>query len=155
MSVTQKRLSGFYKACGELGIDVPDEYVIEGRYHDTKVSAEATRRLMERKDPPTAILYPDDFSYIGGSIECERMGISIPGDLSVVGYDGIHLSQVIRPKLTTWYQDAVRIGEVSGRKLVESIEHKKSCVAEELLVEGKLLEGQTVKDISENRQSSV
>lgn len=154
-SVTQKRLSGFYKACGELGIDVPEEYVIEGRYHDTKVSAEATRRLMELKEPPTAIMYPDDFSYIGGSNQCERMGISIPGDLSVVGYDGINLSQVIRPKLTTWYQDAAKIGEVSGRKLVESIEHKKSCVAEELLVEGKLLEGQTVRDISGDPKTSV
>ena len=134
---------------------MPEDYVIEGRYHDTKVSGEETRQLMELKDPPTAIMYPDDFSYIGGSNQCERMGISIPGDLSVVGYDGINLSQVIRPKLTTWYQDATKIGEVSGRKLVESIEHKKSCVAEELLVEGKLLEGQTVRDISGDPKTSV
>ncbi|MCC6094139.1 MAG: LacI family transcriptional regulator [Eubacterium sp.] len=148
-SVTQKRLSGFYKACSELGIEVPDAYVIEARYHDTKASGEATRKLMELKEPPTAIMYPDDFSYIGGSNQCERMGISIPGGLSVAGYDGIPLSQVIRPRLTTWYQDAKKIGEVSGRKLVETIEHRKSCVAEELMVEGRLLEGQTVRDISE------
>ena len=146
-SVTRKRIAGFYRACQESGIDIPDDYLVLGRYHDTEASAKATETLMNMRDRPTAILYPDDFAYLGGRIQLEKMGLSVPEDVSVAGYDGIPLSQVIRPRLTTWYQDAELIGEVSGRKLIETIENPKGTIAEELRVPGKLLEGGSVRDL--------
>ena len=144
-SVTSKRLSGFYKAFSEYGLEVPTEYVVEGRYHDAKVSSELTKKLMELETPPTAILYPDDYAYIGGMNELEKMGIRIPDDISVVGYDGINLSQVIRPRLTTYRQDTDSIGRESARKLIEIIEQGKSAVAEQIMVSGQLVEGKSVK----------
>ena len=48
--------------------------------------------------------------------QLERMGLSIPDDVSVTGYDGITLSEVLRPKLTTYYQDAEAIGKKIGKK---------------------------------------
>ena len=146
-SVTIKRLSGFYKACRECQIEIPDEYVMEGRYHDTKSSRECTEKLMMLPDRPTAIIYPDDVAYIGGSVQLEKMNLSVPQDVSAVGYDGVNLSQIIRPRLTTYYQDAEAIGRESARKLVETIENKKAAVAEEIKVSGRLLEGGTVRQI--------
>ena len=78
----------------------------------------------------------------------EKLGISIPDDVSDVGYDGIGLSQVIRPRLTTYYQNAPEIGRRSAEKLIETIEHRKSCIPEAIRVSGKLLEGQTVRDLT-------
>ena len=146
-SVTAKRLSGFFRALAEAGVDVPDSYVLDGRYNDTKTSAALTRQLMEMPSPPTAIMYPDDFAYIGGMNELEKMNIKIPDDVSVVGYDGINLSQVIRPRLTTYSQDAEMIGSESGRKLVEIIEQGRGAVAEQIMVSGRLIEGKSVKTI--------
>ena len=146
-SVTNRRLQGFYRALDENGLIVPEEYVISGKYHDPKVSGEETRRLMTLPEPPTAILYPDDFSYLGGMAELEKMNLSIPEDVSVAAYDGINMSQVLRPKLTTYYQDAAEIGKASARKLVETIENRKSCVAQQIKVSGKLLKGCSVKQI--------
>ncbi len=146
-SVTSKRLSGFYNACSEEGIKIPEDYMIEARYHDPSASAEATRKLMMLRTPPTAIMYPDDYSYLGGMMELERLNLSIPEDVSVVGFDGIHLSQVLRPKLTTYYQDAPKIGKISAKKLIHTIEHKKTSVAEELEIPGKLLIGGSVAQI--------
>lgn len=146
-SVTEKRISGFYKACQEYGIEIKDDYVLEGRYHSPEAAAEATHQLMTLKEKPTAIMYSDDFAAIGGMNVLEEMGISIPEDVSVTGYDGITLSQVMRPKLTTWYQDTDKIGRASARKLVENIENRKSCIAEQILVHGRLLEGRSVKKI--------
>ena len=102
---------------------------------------------MTLPEPPTAILYPDDFSYLGGMAELEKMNLSIPEDVSVAAYDGINMSQVLRPKLTTYYQDAAEIGKASARKLVETIENRKSCVAQQIKVSGKLLKGCSVKQI--------
>ncbi len=147
-SVTNKRLIGFNRALKDHGIEEPEEYLVQGRYHDPRRSREATRYLMELPDPPTAILYPDDYSYLGGMTELSRMGLSVPEDVSVAAYDGIPMSQVLRPKLTTYRQDAEQIGRLSVRKLVEKIEHSRTCVDEEIPVTGELLEGSSVSQIN-------
>lgn len=146
-SVTQKRLLGYHRALEENGITVPDEYIIEGRFHDPDAGRRATCRLLELDDLPTAVMYPDDYSWLGGMAEMEKRGLQVPDDISVVGYDGIPLSQVLRPRLTTWYQDAESIGRYSVKKLVENIEHRKTCETEQIKVAGKLLPGNSVKAI--------
>ena len=146
-SVTRRRISGFYRACQESRITVPDEYLQQGRYHDTQASAEATERLMTLENRPTAILYPDDYAWLGGRSQLEHMGLSVPEDVSVAGYDGIPLAQVLQPKLTTWYQDADAIGRVSGRKLVETIENRHGSIAGEHQIPGKLMPGESVRKL--------
>jgi LacI family transcriptional regulator len=146
-SVTQKRLASFHKTCDELGIDVPDEYMITAEYHDPKASALATRKLLSLPDRPTCIMYPDDFSFIGGRNEIEKQGLSIPDDISVVGYDGIYLSQILRPRLTTWKQDTGMIGREAAAQLTEAINNSKTYMVEQIIVPGELLEGGSVKKI--------
>lgn len=72
----------------------------------------------------------------------------MPDDISIVGYDGIPMAQMIRPRLTTLKQDAEEIGRVSARKLIEIIENRKNVIVEELKVSGTLIEGGTVKRLS-------
>ncbi len=142
--VTQKRLIGFRRAMADCGIEVRPEYLMEARYHDADSVQKATAELLDLEDPPTAIMYPDDFSFIGGQTEINERGLSIPDDISVVGYDGINLSRILNPKLTTWYQDADRIGKESVRKLVETIEGEGSAAAEQIMVSGEFLSGNSV-----------
>lgn len=144
-SVTRKRLLGFHRALEEYGISVPDDYVIEGKFHDPDSCRKITGQLLKLDNPPTAIMFPDDYTYLGGLAEFEKRDLQIPEDISVVGYDGINLSQVLRPKLTTWYQDAKSIGRMSVHKLIETIEHRKTCETEQIKVSGRLLEGYSVK----------
>lgn len=146
-SVTKKRMGSFYKTCMEMGIDVPDEYVKPAMYHDPKSSGLATRELLALQDRPTCILYPDDFSFLGGMSELERQGLSIPDDISVVGYDGILLSQALRPRLTTYRQDAKRMGREAATKLISAIEAPKMFVPTQIMIPGSLLTGDTVKQI--------
>ena len=146
-SVTQRRLASFYKTCAELGINIRQEYVVRADYHDPKASGIATKQLLSLSDRPTCIFYPDDFSYIGGMNALEQAGLSIPEDMSVVGYDGILLSEVLRPRLTTYKQDATKMGEEAARQLVDNIENPNSWLPKLISVPGKLVEGETVKQI--------
>ncbi|MCE5188581.1 MAG: LacI family transcriptional regulator [Eubacteriales bacterium] len=146
-SVTQKRIASFFKTCTELGIRVPESYVCAAIYHDPRSSGLATRNLLALPERPTCILYPDDFSFIGGMNELEQQGLSIPDDMSVVGYDGILLSQVLRPKLTTFRQDAETMGRKAAALLIEQIEKPKSWIPQLITVSGELLEGHSVKSI--------
>ena len=146
-SVTQKRIASFKKTCATLGITVPPEFIRPAVYHDPRSSGLATRALLELPEKPTCIFYPDDLSFLGGMSELERHGISVPKDMSVVGYDGIPLSQVLRPKLTTYRQGATEMGTEAARLLIEQIEHPDTWLPQSIMVEGELLPGSTVRNI--------
>ena len=144
--VTDKRLAGYRKALSDHHIPVREEYIVQGRYHDPEQSKEATAQLLSMNEPPTAIMYPDDFSYLGGMAEIRSEGLSIPQDISVTGYDGINLSEVVEPNLTTWRQDTGEIGRRSAQKLIETIEDGKDVPAETISVSGKLFTGCSIMD---------
>ncbi len=146
-SVTKRRLAGFHKACRALNLTVPNDYIKPARYHDPQSSGLATRELLSLSDPPTCIMYPDDFSYIGGMNEIEKQGLSIPEDISVAGYDGIYLSQVLRPKLCTFRQDTDALGTEAAKNLVDAIVDQKTYIAKQIWIEGQLLVGNSVKKL--------
>ena len=144
-SVTGSRLEGFHQACRELGLEIPEEYIIECVYHDPDRCAEATRQLLSLPDRPTCILFPDDFSYLGGMNALLEAGLRIPEDISAVGYDGIHLAQVLG--LTTYSQNARTLGKTAAQKLINLIERPAATTPEQLLIQGSLVEGRSVRDI--------
>ncbi|HLR34775.1 MAG TPA: LacI family DNA-binding transcriptional regulator [Tissierellales bacterium] len=146
-SVTQRRLAGFYRTCDKLGIKVSDNYIKKARYHDPKSSAQATKELLSLKEPPTCIMYPDDFSFIGGMNEIEDLGLSVPDDISVVGYDGIYLSQVLRPRLTTYKQNTEELGKKAAQSIVNAIVDKKTYIPKQIWIEGELLVGDSISTI--------
>ncbi len=146
-SVTQNRVGSFYKTLHELGIKIPDNYVKSGIYHDTSTTYRLTRELLSLKERPSCIIFPDDFSCIGGINAIQDFGLSIPDDISIAGYDGVILSQVLSPKLVTLKQDTKALGKNAAEKLIELIENPKANIIERVVVEGKVLCGQSVKKI--------
>ena len=143
-AVTENRLAGFYKSCDELGLEVPDAYVREGIYHDAARCAQETKALLALPQRPTCIIFPDDFSAMGGYNAIQQAGLHIPQDISVMGYDGIYLSRVMSPKLVTYQQNTMMLGRTAADKLVQMVEHPRVTLAEQLLVTGKLLDGSSV-----------
>lgn len=143
-AVTRSRLSSFYKTAEELGLQIPDEYISEAAYRDTKQTMIETLRLLDLPEPPTCILYPDDFSGFGGINAIKERGLNIPEDISVAGYDGIRVGRHIEPQLTTLRQDTKLIGERAGECLVELIEKPKTTLIQQVVVEGTVYEGKTV-----------
>lgn len=143
-SVTQKRISSFYKTAEELGLTIPDEYVREVPYRHISMAEAVTKELLQLENRPTCILYPDDYSCIGGMNAIRGMGLCIPEDISVAGYDGIGVGQQRDPKLTTIRQDTQRLGSEAARRLISLIEHPKTTLPETVLVGGILCTGETV-----------
>lgn len=144
-SVTENRLTSFYKTCYDLGLEVPDAYVREGIYHHPKACADITRQLLELPERPTCIFFPDDYSYLGGYNAILESGLSIPEDISTVGYDGIYLSRVFEPQLTTYCQNTNALGRMAAARLADLVEKPKSTLNETVVVEGHIQEGRSVK----------
>ena len=144
-TVTQNRLTGFYRACEELGLEIPEEYIRECVYHDPDRCAQETRALLALPDRPTCILFPDDYSYIGGMNVLTEAGLKIPEDISAVGYDGIHLAKVLR--LTTYSQNTAQLGRTAAERLISLIEKPKTTLIDRIMIPGGFLEGSSVKEI--------
>lgn len=146
--VTSARVDSFRKTMESLNIKIREEYLLGGCYRDPSKTEELVEKLMKMSDPPTCILLPDDFSAIGALNAFERLGLSVPKDISVVGYDGITLSQVLSPKLTTFKQDTDGLGRAAAEQLISLINKELPENIEPIIVEGKLLEGGSVRDLT-------
>ena len=147
-AVTRERLAGFYKACAELGVRVPEGHVREGRFHDPERCGELIRDVMSREEGVTCILCPDDYSCLGAMMKLAAEGISVPDRISLIGYDGIPMGRMVRPYLTTYRQDTGTIAREAVSLLLEAIEKPESHQPRQIKVPGKLIEGETVSELS-------
>lgn len=83
--------------------------------------ATATRRLLRSAEPPTAIVYANDLMAIAGITVAREMGLRIPDDLSVTGFDDTELSAHVHPPLTTVRVDALGMGRAAARLLLRHV----------------------------------
>ena len=81
---------------------------------------------------------------IGGRTVIIKRGMTIPQDISVAGYDGTMMSQLLYPKLTTISQNTELIGEEAAKRLIGTIEKPKTTLVERVVIEGSLIPGQSV-----------
>ncbi len=143
-TVTRDRLASFYRAVDELGLELPENYIRTANYLEIQGTAEQTKELLNLPNPPSCIIYPDDTSLIGGRNVIIKRGMKIPQDISVAGYDGTMMSQLLYPKLTTISQNTELIGEEAAKRLIGTIEKPKTTLVERVVIEGSLIPGQSV-----------
>jgi LacI family transcriptional regulator len=143
--VTNLRVAGFKKALAENGIEFKDSMLEESKYLDKDSVWNVTSNVLHRLNVPTAIMFPDDISAIQGLGAIREAGLSCPRDVSITGFDGIQLSQVVSPHLTTIKQDSETIGKVLAQKLIQGMKDKKT--APELLeVRASLIVGESTSE---------
>ena len=146
-AVTESRMTGFFRACEALDLKVPDEYITECEYHEPVSCYKATKRLLALPERPSCIFFSDDYSYIGGINAIYEEGLRVPEDISIIGYDGIHMAKMVSPKLTTWQQNTTDLGRIAAEQLIKRIEHPRTTQPKHITVEGRLLEGETVRKL--------
>ena len=142
--VTDERIQAFNKVCKAHGIDVPAEYFAEGLYHDSVTSSAATEVFLSLPEPPTCIFYPDDYAALGGIRELTSRGLTPGKDISIVGYDGIALTSMMIPPLTTYEQNGETIGRVMAEALINKIENPENFEPKKEMITGRLIKGGTV-----------
>ncbi|MDQ0425874.1 LacI family DNA-binding transcriptional regulator [Cellulomonas iranensis] len=97
---SRARVDGYRSALAEAGVEADPELVRWGDFHVTG-GYEHGLRLLQRADRPTAIFAGSDYQCLGVMRAVRELGLSIPEDVSVVGYDDIPLAQWLGPSLTT------------------------------------------------------
>ncbi|MHB1190994.1 MAG: LacI family DNA-binding transcriptional regulator, partial [Armatimonadota bacterium] len=113
----QDELWGYFREeIARLGISVPPErYICSGREVEDGVAA--TRALLSVGDPPTAIFARTDILAVGALHEIRKRGLSVPGDISVVGHDDLSFLSIAEPGLSTVHIDYTALAEAAAGAL--------------------------------------
>ena len=93
-------MSGYRDAFAALGQPLDEAFIVPGNF-DIGGGAEGARQLMAKRQPPTAIIASNDIAAFGVIAELRTLGLSVPRDLSVAGFDDAPFTQMIWPPLTT------------------------------------------------------
>lgn len=123
------RLSGFKSAMERAGLDYEDHVLIAERVGSVTGSEIrdgylATKALLARPMPPTAIFMTNDLMAIGALRAVVERGMRVPDDLSIAGFDDIALAQYTNPSLTTVVQPRQETGRIAARLLMQRIKDK-------------------------------
>jgi DNA-binding LacI/PurR family transcriptional regulator len=120
-SAAKERLTGYRQALQELGLDNDPALICPGAY--TLMSGfKAAHHLLSTQQRPTAILAANDLMAYAVLDLAAQMGLSVPNDLSVIGFDDIFVSSLPQIALTTIRQPAGEIGTAIGRRLIERLD---------------------------------
>ena len=148
-SVTHNRMVSFNNVLKENNITIPEEYCVEGIYRSAELSEDLALQLLELPDHPTCIIAPDDYAALGVMNMARRLGLKIPEDISIAGYDGISVSQALEPKLTTIRQDTDKIGAEAAKQLINLIESPMTTSLDNIYLKVQLVKGGSVRNLYE------
>lgn len=113
----EERFRGYQVSLAGAGLKISRGYVQHGDY--TKASGEAAaRRLLSLRQPPTAVFVSGDAMALGAMHVAQDLGLHVPRDLSVVGFDDLPIAAASRPGLTTVRQPLRLMGAAAVQMLV-------------------------------------
>ncbi|NOY76545.1 MAG: LacI family transcriptional regulator [Calditrichaeota bacterium] len=117
----EQRFAGFKKAIESAGLTIENSLLIPGDFA-TKSGFEAFYELLQRSPKPEAIFAANDMMAIGAYEAARKMGVRIPEDVAIAGFDDIFISRFLKPRLTTVHVPIVELGQKAMKYLLKMIE---------------------------------
>ncbi|KUF09344.1 LacI family DNA-binding transcriptional regulator [Pseudoponticoccus marisrubri] len=119
--LTRMRREGMQEERARLGLPARDEWIIRGDF-SMRSGQEAAQRILAMEDRPSAVFCASDMVAFGLISTLVAAGLSVPGDMSVIGFDDIEMSHYYIPALTTIRQDRHKLGTRAASMLLARLE---------------------------------
>lgn len=136
--LTKDREDGYRASMKKAGIAIEDGWIADGNL-SINGSIKATRKILDLRHRPTAIFCANDEMAMGCLHEIKSAGLSVPEDLSLIGFDDTRYAAILDPPLTTVHQPAKEIGERVMYRLLHEIENGRSDECEAEIVPHRLI----------------
>ncbi len=121
VQTSQERLDGYKESLIKAGLSIDQKWIVVGDFSKDS-GYRQMKKLLEVEEVPTAVFVANDLMAIGAYEACLEVGLSIPNDISIVGYDDIQIASLINPALTTITQPKYKLGEAAAEMLISQIE---------------------------------
>jgi alanine racemase len=145
----RRRIGGYLRALNETGLAIDGDRV---RLVECKAVPEdgyqAFRRFWRSAWQPTAMVAMGDVLAVGALQAAHELGVCVPEEVSIIGYDDIAFSAMTTPPLTTIRQPTIEKGQVAARLLIDLIEGRKP-EAENIVLPVKLIERQSFRALNQ------
>lgn len=145
--IYKERYEGCMDAFKECGIKDYEQYTM----YDLNSIGDVykrTKEILNRTDRPTAFFSSTDMLSIGIYSGIHDSNLKIPHDVSVVGYDNIHIAQHMIPPLTTLAAPVDEIGKVTIQNLLKQIKQKKQMKAQKKVLKGSVIIRNSVRNLN-------
>ncbi|EGQ8805184.1 substrate-binding domain-containing protein [Vibrio parahaemolyticus] len=119
----QMRYEGYKRAMNEAGLDFNANWIIESDF-ECEGGYQAFKKMAERGTLPSSIFVSNDMMAMGVINAANELSIKVPDDLSIIGYDDIHIAKFMSPSLTTIHQPKYRLGQAAVETLVRRLDDK-------------------------------
>lgn len=140
-----ERLRGYQASLSDNNIAFDPGLVEEGAFWHAEGGYDAAKRLLARTRDFTAIFAANDTMACGVKRALEEAEISIPGDVSLIGFDGDELGEYMTPKLTTMWQNSGELGSITANMLLKQFSGEK--IPDITYIHAKLLEKESCRKI--------
>ena len=134
----QMRYEGYKRAMNEAGLEFNANWIIESDF-ECEGGYQAFKKMAQRGALPSSIFVSNDMMAMGVINAANELGIKVPDDLSIIGYDDIHIAKFMSPSLTTIHQPKYRLGQAAVETLVRKLDEK-STEAQVVQLEPTLVE---------------
>lgn len=125
----KERLYGFLDAMSEAGLSVPDEYMVVDDYMSIHSGYEGMNRLLSLSCPPTAVFLSNYEILIGAVMAINTSSFSYPEDFSLVGFDNLLITDVLRPQITVAIQPLEKLSSEAVRLLLKRTDESKERIS--------------------------
>jgi DNA-binding LacI/PurR family transcriptional regulator len=119
--VTCARLAGYADALRAAGLSWPDTPVHECPGSSVELGRDAARVLLGERPRPTALLATSDELALGAVKAARELGLAVPDDVSVIGFDDVPAARTAEPPLTTVHQDHAEKGRLAAEVLLAGL----------------------------------
>ena len=145
---TNARLTGYLNALRDAGIEPEDRYI---RYGDYTMDGgyQAVTELLQLRDRPTALFVTNYEMTLGALLAIQHSGISVPEDLSVIGFDKLELFGGIFPDLTLIRQPQQSIGRECANLILDMLSDTENMMPRIVTLSTELFEGASVRPLNQ------
>ncbi|MGD8171893.1 substrate-binding domain-containing protein [Vibrio sp. TRT 21S02] len=116
----QMRYEGYKRAMNEAGLEFASRWIVEADF-ECEGGYEAFNKMHQAGPLPSAIFVCNDMMAMGVINAANEKGIKIPDELSLIGYDDIHIAKFMTPSLTTIHQPKYRLGQAAVETLLNKL----------------------------------
>ena len=141
--VTQTRIAALQKAAAARGEEFTDDMLVQCDYYSVSAGYDSMKSLFDAGRIPTAVIASDDYTAVGVIKAINEAGLRVPEDISVCGYDGIEITQLMSPQLTTIRQNTDAIGEKAAQSIIAQIKGTKKRSSGVISIKPELIIGES------------
>ncbi len=132
VNVYNLRKKGYMDAISEHGLEVDEDLILNLKTLSFDEGKKATKKLLKLENPPDGIFSANDTAAVSAILYAKKKGIKIPQELAIIGFNDDPISRIVEPTLSTVSHPAIKMGEISTKRILEHATRKLDAAVSEI-----------------------